>query len=239
MPIGSRFTNKRRRSSGKGVFVGRKKRRTMSGVMRGPVRALGPPGGPRGFYGLNQGNHGPELKDIDTDISAGVYDTTGSVILINGIAQGTDFNTRIGRKFQMKSLLLRFSVQRGSTATTAALARWMIVYDKQANAVAPAVTDILVTANAAAFNNLSNRDRFIVIYDKILVIGGTTGNDNSLMYQKKYRKMKMEVTNGGTGNTIGSIATGALFLVTVGSVAAGTTAPAMSAAVARVRFTDD
>lgn len=243
VPVGARFTNKRRRSKGT-VFVGRKKRRTMVGVMRGPaIRALGPSGGPRGFYGLNQGNHGPELKDIDTDLAAATWNTTGSIILINGVAQGTDFTSRIGRKFQMKSLLLRFTIFSGSTAILPATARWLVVYDKQANAAAPAVTDILDAVTTTSNGNLTNRDRFIIIYDKIHVIGYVTAasasSDNPMHYIKKYRKMKMETTNGGTGATVGSIQTGALYFVSLGARAAGTTAVRMETGSARIRFTDD
>lgn len=190
-------------------------------------------------FSLNQGNHGPELKDIDTDVIAGTFNTTGSVILLNGVAQGSEFNTRIGRKFLMKSLLLRFTIFQGSTAVLPSQARWMVVYDKQANAGTPAITDILDSASAVSFTNLTNRDRFIIIYDKIHTIGATTGTDNYMQYVKKYRKMNLEVTNGGVGATAASIQTGALWLVTCGDRPAGTTAARFEAALTRVRFTDD
>lgn len=205
---------------------------------RAPARRLAPPR-TGGFYGLNQGSHGRELKDIDTDLSAITnFDTTGSVTLLNGVAQGTDFTQRVGRKFNMKSILLRLSIQPGSTATTNALARWIIVYDKQTNATAPAITDIIVAANESAANNLSNRDRFVIIYDKVVNIGATGSNDNQRAFFRKYKRCNMEVTNGGTGSTVGSIQTGALWFVTCGEKAAGTTAPKVLNGTARIRFHD-
>jgi len=231
--VGSRFSRKRKRS-----FVverpGRKRRRMMRTVIRKPLA----PRRTGGFFGLNQGQHGIELKDIDTDISAVTINSTGAVTLINGVAQGTDFTQRVGRKFQMKSILIRMVAYFGSTSILPSVFRWMVVYDKQTNAAAPAVTDILDAATVTSNANLSNRERFVVIYDKIHVIGATAANDNSMKYIKKYKRIFMETTNGGTANTVGSIQTGGLFFVTVGDRVAGTTAGRFESGSIRIRFTD-
>jgi len=239
--IGSRFNRnrmpKRKRMSTR-EFAGRKRRRLVRGTFRAPAKRIAPPR-TGGFYGLNQGNHGKELKDIDTDVTAVTINSTGSVTLINGVAQGTDFTTRVGRKFNMKSILIRFLIYFGSTSILPSAVRWMIVYDKQANGAAPAVTDILDAATVTSNNNLSNRDRFLVVFDKIRVLGATAANDNSMFYVKKYKRMAMETTNSGTGATVGSISTGALYLVMVGDRTAGTTAARFESGGVRIRFTDD
>lgn len=226
----TRFSKKRKASTAS-THPPKKKKTT--------TKPLGPSGGPRGFYGLNQGNHGKELKDVDTDISALSFTTTGSVTLLNGVAQGTDFTNRVGRKFNTKSILIRMVITSGSTATANHIARWMIVYDKQVNGSLPAVTDILTSASISAPNNLNNRDRFVVILDKQHNIGATGANDNAKVFMKKYRRCHLETTNGGTAATIGSIQTGGLYFVAVGSAAAGTTAPIFDSGICRIRFTDD
>lgn len=211
-------------------------------VMVKPLRQPARPPAKSGkvTYGLSQGNHGPELKVIDTDLSAITgFDTTGSVTLLNGIAQGTDYNTRIGRKFTMKTLYVRMSLQPGATAANIALARFIVVYDRQANGQAPAITDVLTAVNDSSLNNLTNRDRFVIITDKVYKVGLSTSMESGRQIFKKYLKCNLEVTNGGTGATIASIQTGSLYLLTMGDKVAGTTAPKVLNGTYRIRFTDD
>lgn len=226
VPVGALFTKKRKRTA---LYPGRKKRRVMRGVVRKPIA----PPRTGGFYGLNQGNHGRELKTIDTT-TACEFSTTGTIALINGVAQGTDFTTRVGRKFNMRSILLRARIGVGGTAT-ASVWRMMLVYDKQANAAAPAITDILDSINTTSNNNLANRERFIVIMDKL---GYVEAAGRSQIPFKKYKRCALEVTNGGTGNTVGSIVTGSLWLVTTGQLVTGATAP-VATVQTRIRFTDE
>lgn len=213
------------------------KRRRITPGLRGVMvkkSSRAPQGGPRGFYGLNQGNHGVELKDIDTSLAAAECSTTGAINLINGVAQGTDFNTRVGRKFNMRSILVRGTIKVGATPTLAAY-RWMIVYDKQANGASAVITDILTAINMGGVNNLTNRDRFVVIADKK---GYVEAAGRGVVPIKFYKRCALETTNGGTSAAIGSIQTGALYFVTLGDLATGVTAPVCGAMTARVRFTD-
>lgn len=188
----------------------------------------------RGFYGLYTARGRKELKVIDTASASYAADTTGLVTLINGVAQGTDFNTRIGRKFTMKSVLVRGDVRVGATPASTAW-RVMVVLDRQANGVAPGITDIINAANLAGVQTLSFRDRFVVLMDKQ---GWLEQTDMQIRPFKWYHKCNLEVTNSGTGATVGSIATGALYLVTCGATGAGVTAAIVQVAC-RVRFTDE
>ena len=43
----------------------------------------------------------------------------------------------------------------------------MVVYDKQASATAPGITDILLANDFTSPNNLSNRDRFVTLSDYV------------------------------------------------------------------------
>jgi len=116
----------------------------------------------------------------------------------------------------------------------------MLVYDMQPNGVAPVITDILSASTSNAFMNLTNRDRFKVIWDRDVSLGpvdntsGTAYADRTQSLAKCFKPVNLEVIFGGTAATIGSIQTGALWLVTIGSVAA---TYQFSGAV-RVRFAD-
>jgi len=184
---------------------------------------------------------GQENNYVDLARAQYQCDTTGSVTLLNTVAQGTSVNQRVGKKWVMKSLQMRGFVQNGSTAVSN-WASYMIVYDKKPTGSLPAVTDILVTANSQAFNNDNNTDRFRIVrrWDNYLAgstlaasAGGDTGAEADA-----YVKLNLPVVNkaAGTG-AIADIEEGALYLVTVGNTAAGTAAASLDTGF-RIRFRD-
>ncbi len=130
-----------------------------------------------------------ELKfhDIDwdeaaADISGGVISNTSSVVLIG---QGITSSTRMGRKCVIRSIGWRGQIKLASGSGSGPLApettRLILVQDKQCNGAAPAVSGtngLLASANYQSFNNLINRNRFIVLMDKTYVINPTAGAGN-------------------------------------------------------------
>jgi len=212
--------------TGKTVF----KRRRTNGVSK----PLAPPR-TGGFWGV-KARSADEKKFVDTEINTDI-DTTGTVTPINLVATGTDFFNRIGRKILIKSFQVRAflgieNVNQGSGV------RYMLVYDKQTNGALPAVGDILgipTTSNPfTAMLNLNNRDRFVILWDKIYRMDLGSGIITVL---KKYKKLSHETVYSGTTAAIGSIATGGLYLLQIGSVASGMT-DVDQTAVVRIRFTD-
>ena len=181
-----------------------------------------------GFYGLYDRRGRNELKVIDTDQSLSTtVSSTGTVTLINGVAQGTDFNQRIGRKITMKSIFSKFFLVPNSTlnSVNGNIVRVMIFYDAQTNAAAPSVSDVLATNAYDASLNLNNRDRFKIILDKYYTIGAAVYSSGALAagspkpaYCKKYRKCSLDVIFGATGATVGSIQSGGLFMLTIAAV---------------------
>lgn len=192
-----------------------------------------PNGGPRGNYGPNQGGKDAlELKDVEATLNVEAS-TVGSITLVNGVAQGTDFTNRIGRRMNIKSVLVRGFATVGATATSGTY-RWLLVWDRQPNAVACVITDVLSATSTLGVQNLTNRERFVVLADKTGWVESTQATQKPI---KKYLKCNLETTNGGTAATIGSIQTGALWFITVGTVATGVTSPLINVTV-RVRYTD-
>ena len=182
---------------------------------------------------------GGELKFIDTQITTNPVVnsiTFATGVLLNGIANGSDASTRIGRKVTIKSLLLRWSVKLDPTTTGGGNLRILIVYDKQANAVAPAITDILLTNDFHSPNNLSNRDRFVticdVVTDPIAVQGEYSAAD------VVYKKLNLEeMFNAGSAGTIGDITSGSIYFFVAQNGGMLIAAPDFRAD-ARIRYTD-
>jgi len=177
-----------------------------------------------------------ELKVADLTVANYVADTTGAVTLLAVPVLGSDMTNRIGRKIKLKSVYIRGLLQRESTAVDtvhdACLCRLMLVYDKQPNGAAPAITDILVTASSISQLNLNNRDRFQILKDKQWVVGPYWTNtvatqsfgiaDRVCYPVKIYQKLDLEmIFNSTNGGTIADVNSGAFYLVTIGHRADG------------------
>lgn len=171
-----------------------------------------------------------EKKLIDTAQATYALDTTGSVTLMNGCSQGTDFTNRIGRKYTNVAVQLEGQIGPADNVTqlVGSKCRVMVVYDAQPNGALPAITDVLTAATANSFMNLNNRDRFKVLIDHNVTLGGVQEtatqavaacpNVDNVSY---YKKVNLETICDGTGATVADIQSGSIFLLTIGSQAAG------------------
>jgi len=177
---------------------------------------------------------GIEKKFIDS--TQAIAALAGSAILLmNGVAIGDDYNNRNGREIKMKSIYMRMTG--ANLVDQESSIRVMLVYDKQPNGAAPAITDILTSADVNAPNNLNNKERFITISDKVYT--ASTAAKRSWIC-KKYKRLDTSVQYSGTGATIASIATGAVWLILIPqSLSTGaSTANYVVGYQTRVRFTD-
>lgn len=137
-----------------------------------------------GYYGKFSGaSHERKFHDLtvnDTEIAtAGEVLTTGT---INTIVQGVTESTRIGRKVNITKILWNWRVELKNSTTAASMkdsVRLILFLDKQCNGVTAAVDDLLETLEYDSFNNLANKDRFVVLYDKKFVLAATAGAGNT------------------------------------------------------------
>jgi len=185
---------------------------------------------------------------FDTAIGAYPLDAVGSVTLLNPVPSGTGVTQRIGKKIVMKGLQCRGNLQANSAGLINDVA-YMIVYDKRPTGALPAVTDILQAASANVMINDANAGRFRILKrcDELLIgNASTTGavanalTERSAVAADWWLDLKSAPTVfklGGTG-AIGDIEEGALYLVTIGTIAAGTGAAALNVAF-RMRFIDN
>ena len=212
--------------------------RPMIGRNSGPGRS----GFKANFFRLQRA-YKNEMGYVDLALASYPLDTTGSVTLLNTVPQGAAVTQRVGKKIVMKGLQCRGYLQNNSTAIANDVA-FLIVYDKRPTGALPTVTDILVSANAAAMNNDANAGRFSILKrGDFVLLGNTNAAANYLdtMYMSNdfwldLKSRPVTFKAAGTG-AIGDIEEGALYLVTVGNTAAGTAAAAMAAGF-RLRFID-
>lgn len=178
-----------------------------------------------------------EFKTIDVAPNV-VADTTGSVTLLNGLIQGTDYTNRIGRKVTLRSIEIK-----GQNFVTPGTGvdqnqRVLIVHDNDPNGVLPAITDILTAVTPVALRNLNNRTRFNILLDKRFQLNATAEPTSTRLW-KYYKKMyRQEEFNGNNFGDIRDITQGAIYYVSLGNVAPGATAGGSFANV-RIRYTDN
>ena len=129
-----------------------------------------------------------ELKAVDTSVNMSA-DTTGAAILVTGIARGDDINQRTGREVTLRSIEARFVDRVTSGTGIDQQHRILIVYDRQSNAAAPTVTDVLGSPNVLYPRNLENRRRFKVLFDRYVQLNGT-GEPGSEQVFKFYRRLR-------------------------------------------------
>lgn len=187
------------------------------------------------------GNRQPEWKYIDNFNKDVILPLTPTPILLNGLAPGSGASQRIGTQIDIMTVELRLTWTVGGS-TTPGHVRVMMCYDKQTNATAPALTDILengaTIAPTSALRLMSNRRRFKIIMDRTFSHGAlSTGEATGDMYFYGRYKRRPIVTqyNAGTAGTVGDIVTNALYLLIFAE--ASTNNPTCDY-YARVRYVD-
>lgn len=174
-----------------------------------------------------------EKKNVDITTGATTSATAGlfsSFLLLNGMAQGATSNDRVGRKINMKSLLIRGHWIPPSTQSDL---RFYVVYDKQTNAATPSNATALTESppDIDSMQNLDGSDRYIVLVDEIIEMAQGASTRKQF---KIYRKLNLEVIfNSNTAGTVGDIVSGGVFAAFATSQ--GSTPVSFKS---RIRFTD-
>lgn len=152
---------------------------------------------------------GHELKQVVTAISTASTGGAFTVIPLNLIATGDDFNSRDGRSILAKSLRIRGKF----SSTSGDPFRVCVIMDRGTGAL-PTGAEIFRTGSAAgdAFN-LDNRDRFTVIKDSLL-FAGTNTNDTTVLVDW-YLPFPKDVECKYTGSAAnqGSLGSNAIYIV--------------------------
>jgi len=239
---------------------GFQKRRRLYPKQPMPVTITGPSIRTRPYVPLATRGYRPnaiEKKVYDVGPSTKACNATGTVTAMFIPTLGSDMQNRIGRKTCIKKIFLRgFITLEAASDTLGACnaesqaARVMMVWDSQPNGAIAAIADILKDPASATESqlNIDNRDRFKVIWEKNFVFdpfilpGGTVNagvSNRTCYFFKKFKRVNLEtIFNNTNGGTIADISSGALLLVTVGTVAAGADLNSNLFFTHRTRFAD-
>ncbi len=121
-----------------------------------------------GFYGRYRGMN-PEKKFLDTNITDNDISAILTAVNLTIVPQDDTQSGRVGRKINVKNIRIKNFVSL-TAKTDAALTSenyWMmVVQDTQCNGASFASTDLLVSDAPASFRNLSNQERFKVLWSK-------------------------------------------------------------------------
>lgn len=163
----------------------------------------------------------PELKQIDVNATSigtinSATTTWSALLLLNGCANGTAINQRVGRKLTMKKFFCRYLFQTaGAALTSIGELRLLIIYDKAPNLAAPVIGDILNVDSITATMNLANADRFVILADEYPM--KARGGSLEVAVPNIMNGINREFAEGlvsiysGTGGAITDMTNGAIF----------------------------
>lgn len=180
-----------------------------------------------------------EWKSVDTAIYAD-YGLTGDVVTLNGIAPGSGIGQRVGVKVRLRKVVADLTAMTKAAVTVSCGGRVMLVYDKQTNASAPSVGDVLDIVpglhNEDSPLKLENRSRFVVLRDWHFRTSPEGQQGDMIKHRMIWRGVLPTVYNNIGGGTVADIVSGGLFLVVFGSNVAGN--DGQLSGTLRVRYDD-
>jgi len=171
--------------------------------------------------------HKPMLKYLDTYYTSALL-AAGSIVCINPLAQGDDFNQRGGEQVYSKFLSCRFRLNRPS-ASTADFIRIMVFWDKQFNGTGGSIGGLVdgvldndvITGIALSPYNHRCAERYKILYDKTFTFNpNSTATDEGLIAKVNINLHGVKVNYSDSGATFASITDrGLLFFVSSSNTA--------------------
>lgn len=172
-----------------------------------------------------------EMRHVTTAWSSAPLDTvTGTFVLLNGTTQGDAETQRSGSRLSCVTLNIRHNIYNAGNATSApAFGRIIVFWDKRANGAAPLITDLLEgtvavpAPNALSSLNFLNRDRFKILTDQMVNVGGSDtitltatgvtavnfiGHDRHMVFPLKGH---LSILNNGSTGSVADILSGSLY----------------------------
>lgn len=180
----------------------------------------------------------PEKKNCDVEGSVGTVGSWSELDLLTAIPAGAGAQERVGRKIQLKSMMIRWVT---STNASASDVRILVIYDRQPNGVLPTISEIvqgIASPTNPTYNapmNLGNSDRFVVLVDEIshTLLGNAQGINQRT--GKIYRKINLPMQFNNQLGDITGISTGSIYIMT--ATPSGTSGQGLGY-YSRIRFTD-
>jgi len=169
-----------------------------------------------------------DSKYFDTAYADYSISTAGSITHLDIVTQGDTVVQRQGKSWQNTNLQIRGILLQDTTAVANQVAMY-IVWDRQPNKAAFALTDLLDVAHSSSFMKRENKGRFLVIkkWQRVLIGNSTTPTTGreAIIIDKWIRlpaECIAQCTATDATGAIGNRISGALFFVAVGNNASGT-----------------
>jgi len=169
------------------------------------------------------------------------FDTTGTIVLASTIAQGTAVTQRVGKRIILKNVQVKGTFQNNAAATYT-FCELALVYDKRPTGSLPNINDIFDSFTSYAFAKDTGSPRFTILRRWSYCLAGAPATGNGLgtaacIDDFVKIKDKPVVYKAAATGAIADIEEGALYLVSLGGNAAGTSAASGTFSL-RVRFVD-
>jgi len=177
------------------------------------------------------------MKYADQHLLGQVVTVTGTPLLLNQIAQGSDANQRIGNKIITKSVQIRLTTV--NSGLTTQIFRVIVFVDEQANGAVVTAAQLLENSTTGPDQiisplNMDNRLRFKIIFDKTW--SSATQTETDRVYYQRFKKVNIETQYNAATATVGAVTTGAIYMMMFNL---DTTDPSTVDLHTRIRFTDN
>lgn len=161
----------------------------------------------------------PEAKWHDVNVNS-TMNAAGVILPMSLIPQGSTDQQRDGRRCILVHLGFRFEIFMNSSAGMGAadISRVLIVQDKQTNGALAVVTDVLDEADYQSHYNLTNEDRFKILWDKTWEVSILAGAGNGTTNLSGERRIAVEWFHHTRIPMEFSAATGAITEITSNSI---------------------
>jgi len=161
-----------------------------------------------------------EWKSVDTNVYM-EYGRSTAKLLLNGLAPGSGIGQRVGNKVRLRKVVCDLTAVTKTAITDSQGGRVLLVYDKQTNATAPSVSDVLDLSLGLNDENspikLENRSRFVILRDWHFRTSASGQAGEMVKHRIVWRGILPTIFNNTGGGTVADITSGGLFLMTIGS----------------------
>lgn len=158
----------------------------------------------------------PEPKEVSNYLS-GTATNSGAALLLNGVAEGSDINNRIGRRAWFRSFECLGVVAMSTTGSQSYdTIKVSLVLDMQPNNSAMAVSDCYDTSIgnlAHAFRNPNSAYRYKVLKTEQITLNSQDSTRGNAYQFKWFLGLAFSTCYSATDATVSSIDTNALYLV--------------------------
>lgn len=160
--------------------------------------------------------------------------STGDIIFLHPLSQGTSDITRVGRKYTIKSINISGQI----AAVSAGVARIMLVKVVDPKGVDPTWAQLLTSTSTWALRNRANLTNLKVLYDRKIRFSGISNDKDQKQLFRIYKKLNdVVVCNTGNAGTIADVEKTAYYLMCFADVSDGATEMTMGYDT-QVKYTD-